>query len=73
MRIFGTDYMKLKIVRNNTRKETIICQSLTDSSVDYVYESEFNKRKWSLNDDIEVLVDNRDIEIGGDLSLSLQS
>ena len=36
MRIFGTDYMKLKIVRNNTRKETIICQSLTDSSVDYV-------------------------------------
>lgn len=72
MKIFGKDLMKMKIVRNNTRKEDIICQSLTDSSVDYLYEVEFNKREWNNKDDIEILVNNIDIEIGGDLSMYLQ-
>lgn len=72
MKIFGKDTMKMKIVRNNTRKEDIICQSLGDSGVDYLYELEFNKRDWSNDDNIEVLIDNIDIEIGGDLSMYLQ-
>lgn len=72
MKIFGKDYMKLKIVRNHTRKEDIICQSLTDSSVDYLYELEFNKRNWNKEDNIEILVNNVDIEIAADLSMFLQ-
>lgn len=72
MKIFGTDTMKIKIVRNNTRKQDIICQSLGDSGVDYLYELEFNKRDWSNNDDIEVLVDNMDMEIGSDITIVLE-
>jgi hypothetical protein len=72
MKIYKGDYMKLKIVRNHTRREDIICQSITDSSVDYLYELEFTKRKWTNKDDIEVLANNIDIEIGGDLTVCMQ-
>lgn len=72
MKIFGKDYMRLKIVRNHTRKEDIICQSLDNSSVDYLYEIEFSKRNWNKEDNIEILANNIEIEIGGDLTMFLQ-
>lgn len=62
-------YMKLRIVRNNTLDSTIICMSLTTSSINHLYEKEFMKRRWSNKHEIEIVVNDADIEIGGDLTI----
>lgn len=62
-------YMKLRIVRNNTLNSTIICMSLTSSSVNYLYKKEFVERNWSDKHEIEIVVNDADVEIGGDLTI----
>lgn len=65
-------YMKLRVVRNHTLKSDIICMSLDDTSIEYVYAREFEEKKWSNKHDIQVLINDIDVEIGGDLSIYLE-
>lgn len=50
--------MVIKVVRNYTQGNTLVCISVTENSVNYLYKVNFRERGWKESDDIQVLIDN---------------